>query len=48
MPGVVMKTEVREGDVVERGQLLLVLEAMKMEHRIDAPRAAPSKRSMSR
>jgi biotin carboxyl carrier protein len=38
MPGVVLKTEVRVGDAVMRGQLLLILEAMKMEHRITAPR----------
>ncbi len=37
MPGKVMSVMVAAGDVVERGQLLLVLEAMKMEHRIDAP-----------
>jgi len=29
---------VAPGDVVERGQLLAVLEAMKMEHRLEAPR----------
>ncbi len=38
MPGVVLKTEVRVGDTVVKGQLLLILEAMKMEHRITAPR----------
>jgi propionyl-CoA carboxylase alpha chain len=38
MPGKVMSVMVAEGDLVERGQPLLVLEAMKMEHRIDAPR----------
>ena len=37
MPGKVMSVMVAEGDLVERGQPLLVLEAMKMEHRIDAP-----------
>ena len=30
MPGVVLKTEVRVGDGVVKGQLLLILEAMKM------------------
>ena len=37
MPGKVLSLMVKEGDTVERGQLLLVLEAMKMEHRITAP-----------
>ena len=38
MPGTVLATEVSAGDTVTRGQLLLILEAMKMEHRITAPR----------
>jgi len=37
MPGKVLSVEVAAGDVVEAGQLLLVLEAMKMEHRVVAP-----------
>ena len=37
MPGKILATEVSEGDEVEAGQLLIVLEAMKMEHRITAP-----------
>ena len=37
MPGNVLATHINEGDVVEQGQLLLILEAMKMEHRITAP-----------
>ena len=37
MPGNVTATHVAEGDMVEAGQVLLVLEAMKMEHRITAP-----------
>jgi propionyl-CoA carboxylase alpha chain len=37
MPGKVISVMVGQGDVVEKGQLLLVLEAMKMEHRIGAP-----------
>ncbi len=39
MPGKVIKVEVAVGDSVEAGQLLLVLEAMKMEHRVTAPEA---------
>jgi propionyl-CoA carboxylase alpha chain len=37
MPGNVLATHVEVGDTVVAGQLLLVLEAMKMEHRISAP-----------
>jgi propionyl-CoA carboxylase alpha chain len=37
MPGAVVRIDVSEGDVVEAGQPLLVLEAMKMEHEIVAP-----------
>ncbi len=37
MPGNVLATHVAEGDAVAEGQLLLVLEAMKMQHRITAP-----------
>ena len=37
MPGVVVKHLVDVGTQVEKGQALLILEAMKMEHRICAP-----------
>ena len=37
MPGNVLATHIAEGDAVTEGQLLLVLEAMKMQHRITAP-----------
>ena len=37
MPGNVVETYVSAGEEVEQGQLLLVLEGMKMEHRITAP-----------
>jgi biotin carboxyl carrier protein len=40
MPGVVLKLLVKAGDVVGRGAPLLILEAMKMEHQIVAPRDA--------
>ncbi len=36
MPGKIVKVAVREGDAVEEHALLVVLEAMKMEHRIEA------------
>ncbi len=39
MPGKVISTHVAVGDRVEAGQLLIVLEAMKMEHRVTAPEA---------
>jgi len=39
MPGKVLETYVSVGDQVEERQLLLILEAMKMEHRITAPMA---------
>jgi 3-methylcrotonyl-CoA carboxylase alpha subunit len=39
MPGVVTKVMVVVGDEVTKGQPLLALEAMKMEHMIRAPRA---------
>jgi acetyl/propionyl-CoA carboxylase alpha subunit len=39
MPGVVVRVEVAAGEGVAAGQLLLVLEAMKMEHPITAPAA---------
>jgi len=38
MPGNVLSVAVSQGDVVEAGQTLLVLEAMKMEHRMTAPK----------
>ncbi|MGH3379991.1 MAG: biotin/lipoyl-containing protein, partial [Actinoallomurus sp.] len=39
MPGSVIRIAVSEGDTVERGQPMLWLEAMKMEHQILAPAA---------
>jgi biotin carboxyl carrier protein len=38
MPGRVRRTLVADGERVRRGQVLLVLEAMKMEHSIRAPK----------
>lgn len=37
LPGVVLSIKVKPGDVVKRGGLLLILEAMKMENEILAP-----------
>ncbi len=39
LPGVVRRVAARAGDSVEAGTLLLVIEAMKMEHHVTAPRA---------
>lgn len=39
MPGKVIKLNVTEGQKVEKGQLLLTLEAMKMENEIFAPKS---------
>ena len=38
LPGKVVKVAVRSGETVERGAALVVLEAMKMELSVDAPR----------
>jgi biotin carboxyl carrier protein len=35
----VLAVHVAPGDAVAQGQLLMIVEAMKMEHRITAPRA---------
>lgn len=39
MPGLVIRIEVAEGDIVSAGAGLLVLEAMKMENELKAPAA---------
>jgi propionyl-CoA carboxylase alpha chain len=39
LPGVVRRVAAKAGDNVEAGTLLLVIEAMKMEHHVTAPRA---------
>jgi 3-methylcrotonyl-CoA carboxylase alpha subunit len=36
MPGKIVKVAVRAGETIEEHALLAVLEAMKMEHRIEA------------
>jgi 3-methylcrotonyl-CoA carboxylase alpha subunit len=38
MPGRVVKVMARQGDAVKKGQALMILEAMKMEHTILSPR----------
>ena len=39
MPGTILSINVAAGDAVKRGQVLMVLEAMKMENEILSPRA---------
>ena len=43
MPGKILDVMVKEGDSVEKGQPLLIMEAMKMEHTLTAPRAGTVK-----
>jgi propionyl-CoA carboxylase alpha chain len=38
MPGLVVAVPVNEGQKVEKGQVLLVLESMKMQNELKAPR----------
>jgi hypothetical protein len=44
MPGLVLVLEVAEGDPVEKGQGILIIEAMKMENEIRAPIAGVVRR----
>jgi pyruvate carboxylase len=37
MPGLVVAIKVKEGEKVQAGQVLLVMEAMKMENAVTAP-----------
>lgn len=43
MAGKVLKIEVAKGEYVNKGELLLVLEAMKMENEIRAPKSGQVK-----
>ncbi len=38
MPGTILSVKVKQGDAVKAGQILVILEAMKMENEIVAPR----------
>lgn len=38
MPGNILRVEVKQGDTVKSGQLLVILEAMKMENEIVSPK----------
>jgi biotin carboxyl carrier protein len=44
MPGKIIKILVAEGDEVEQGQGLVVVEAMKMENEIKSPKAGVVKK----
>ncbi len=39
IPGTILSINVNAGDTVQEGQVLMILEAMKMENEIMAPRA---------
>jgi len=39
MPGMIIRYEVKEGDTVDQGDVVLILEAMKMENSITASAA---------
>jgi biotin carboxyl carrier protein len=39
MPGLVISVPVREGEVVEQGDVLVILESMKMQNELRSPRA---------
>ena len=44
MPGQVVSVDVQAGDTVAKGQTLVILEAMKMEVRVQAPYAGRIRR----
>ena len=43
MPGLVLRVEVSEGDVVHPGQGIVIVEAMKMENELKSPRLTLSR-----
>jgi 3-methylcrotonyl-CoA carboxylase alpha subunit len=44
MPGTVITVHIKAGDEVGKGEPLLIVEAMKMEYTLLAPRASPTTR----
>lgn len=44
IPGTIIEISVKEGDIVEEGAPLLILEAMKMQNRIQMPFTAKIKK----
>ncbi len=39
LPGIILEVKVKPGDIIEKGQLLMVMEAMKLENQVLADRA---------
>ena len=39
MPGLIVSVNVEEGQIIEKGQVLAILESMKMQNELKAPRA---------
>lgn len=37
LPGLILKINIKEGDVIQPGQCVMLLEAMKMENEVNAP-----------
>lgn len=48
LPGTILELKVNEGDQVKEGQVVMVLEAMKMENNIDANRSGVVKKIAKR
>ena len=44
LPGAVIQVLIENGETVEKGQALMIIEAMKMEHTISAPQSGTVKR----
>jgi 3-methylcrotonyl-CoA carboxylase alpha subunit len=44
LPGAVIQVLIKDGEAVQKGQALMVIEAMKMEHTISAPQSGTVKR----
>ena len=47
IPGTIMQIEVKEGQEVQEGDVLLILQAMKMNNKLAAPFSGKSKKYMS-
>ena len=44
LPGAVIRVLIKDGEAVQKGQALMIIEAMKMEHTIAAPQSGTVKR----
>jgi biotin carboxyl carrier protein len=47
MPGRITSVRVTDGQAVQKGEVLVVIEAMKMEHTVKAPRAGSVSRLLA-